>query len=86
MSETIFVDCKHGKGIASIVCEHLINATKPIGFIENSSVPNDLQGWCFACEYYFKQEGGMTEKFKTFNSAKVVCSDCYIEFKETNQI
>ena len=66
------IDCAHGKGIASIVCCHLVNSVDSVGFIENSSDPDDLQAWCYGCEFLFQQEGEITEKFKEFNSAKVV--------------
>lgn len=78
--------CSHGKGIASIVCCHILNSADPVGFIENSSDPNDLQAWCYACEFLFQQEGELTEKFKKFNNAKVVCEMCYQEYKNAHLI
>ncbi len=80
------IECAHGKGIASIVCCHLLNFVDPVGFIENSSDPNDLQAWCFACEFLFQQEGEITDEFKTFNKAKVVCERCYAECKNTHSL
>lgn len=75
-------DCSHDKELASIVCGHHIDSNLKLGFIENSSVPGDLQGWCFACEHLFQKEGAMTEIFKAFNAAKVVCENCYVELKQ----
>jgi hypothetical protein len=80
------IECRHGKGIASIICCHLLNSIDPVGFIENSSNPDDLQGWCFACEFLFQQEGEKTEEFKQFNNAKVVCEKCYEEFKNVHSV
>ena len=80
------IECRHGKGIASIICCHLLNSINPVGFIENSSDPDDLQGWCFACEFFFEQEGEKTEEFKKFNDAKVVCEKCYEEFKNAHTL
>jgi hypothetical protein len=44
-NESQEIDCiEHGKGISSCVCGHLVeNNSVPLGFIENSSVPGDLQ-------------------------------------------
>jgi len=70
------INCSHGKGITSVVCSHHIDSIQPVGFIENSSDPNDLQGWCYACEYLFQQEGDKTSKFRKFNNAKIVCKKC----------
>ena len=80
------IDCAHGKGVASIVCCHLLNSVDPVGFIENNSDPDDLQAWCYACEFLFQQEGEITDEFKTFNNAKVVCEKCYEEFKNAHSV
>lgn len=80
------IDCKHGKGIASVICCHQFNSTEPVGFIENCSDPNDLQAWCYACEDFFEQEGDMTEKFKKFSNAKIVCEKCYNDLKALHSI
>ncbi|GHN01808.1 hypothetical protein WSM22_32970 [Cytophagales bacterium WSM2-2] len=80
------IDCKHGKGIASAICYHQLNSVDPIGFIENSSDPDDLQAWCYACEYLFQLERDMTEKFKKFSNAKIVCEKCYENFKSLHSI
>jgi hypothetical protein len=81
------IDCpNHGKGTASVVCCHLLENKKyPLGFVENSSDPGDLQGWCFACEFLYELEKDKTEKFRIFNDMKVVCEKCYGELKQKNQ-
>jgi hypothetical protein len=87
-SNTQTIACKtHGKITAAIVCRHLVNNNgKPLGFIENSSVPDDLQGWCFACEFFFQQQEGMTDDFKEFNDMSIVCIQCYSEIKSKHSI
>lgn len=80
------INCSHGTGIASIVCCHILNSVDPVGFIENTSDPDDLQAWCYACESLFQQEGELTEKFKSFNDSKVVCEKCYEEYKNVHWI
>lgn len=80
------IACSHGQGIASVICCHLLNSVVPVGFIENSPDPNDLQGWCYACEFLFQQEGKITEKFKKFNNAMVVCENCYEKYKNAHWI
>lgn len=77
------INCEcHGKGISAVVCGHLVkNSGVPIGFIENSNEPLDLQAWCYACEYLYQQESEMTELFKEFNQMVLVCRECYAEIK-----
>jgi hypothetical protein len=78
-----YVKCEqHGKQVAAVVCGHMIDAADPIGFVENSSDPEDLQAWCEKCEQFFLTEGEMTEAFVAFNDFAVVCGDCYQAFKE----
>lgn len=84
--EALTINCKHGTGIASVVCKHLIKSEYALGFIENSRDPQDLQAWCFACEYYFLNQGEMTEAFKEFNQAVLVCNICYEELKEKHAL
>jgi hypothetical protein len=76
--EQMYVDCgEHGKRITSVVCCHLLKPEgERVGFIENSSEPNDLQAWCSKCEAVY-EEDGMTEKFRAFNKMSVVCVNCY---------
>jgi hypothetical protein len=52
-----------------------------VGWVENSSDPDDLQAWCHACERMFLQEDGHTDAFVQFCSFGVVCRDCYYELK-----
>ena len=82
----IEIDCKHGKGIAAIVCSHLLVKKQSLGFIENTSDPNDLQGWCYNCEKLFLKEGEMSDVFLKFSDAAVVCNLCYSELKAYHQI
>lgn len=80
------IDCQHGKGVASIVCYHLLDKNHPLGFIENSSDLNDLQGWCYDCEKQFLKEGEMTDMFLKYSNATVVCETCYSELKAYHDI
>ena len=72
----------HGQRIPAIVCRHMIEAKdRAVGFVENSSDPDDLQAWCEACEALFVAEDGMTERFRQFNDFAVVCDFCYAALK-----
>jgi hypothetical protein len=53
--------------------------------VENSSDPDDLQGWCFACEHMFLAEGGKTTRFQAFCHHCIVCVDCYEAIKQFHQ-
>jgi hypothetical protein len=78
----LYVDCKpHGKRAAAVVCCHMLKSSEAVGFIENSSDPNDLQAWCDRCEEMFLAEGGKTEAFIAFNDRAIVCCDCYRDFR-----
>jgi len=73
----------HGVRVPAIVCCHMIRSKDAVvGFVENSSDPEDLQGWCNACESMFLSEGDKTERFKQFNDFAVVCDFCYATLKE----
>lgn len=52
-----------------------------MGFIENSDDPDNKQGWCYACELVYLQEGDKTQRFRAFTQHAVVCSQCYDEIK-----
>ncbi len=85
--EPLQIDCEiHGRGVAAAVCGHLINNKVPLGFIENCSNPNDLQGWCYACEFLFLQESDKTEKFQSFCHHSMVCCKCYVQIKGDHSI
>ena len=77
------IACRHSiKRRAAVMCAHLLATDEPtIGFVENSSNPDDLQTWCTACETFFIREGEMSDAFKAFNDMKVVCDVCYSERK-----
>ena len=75
----------HGSRTPAVVCRHQVNIRdRIVGFVENSSDPDDLQAWCDECEWLFLQEDGMTEEFIAFNDFKVVCDFCYAQIKERN--
>jgi hypothetical protein len=76
---SITVACDtHGVRTAAVVCGHHLQATdRVLGFVENSSDPDDLQAWCDACEQFFLHEGGLTAAFERFNDRKIVCVACY---------
>jgi hypothetical protein len=78
------IDCEtHGDAcIAAVVCGHMIDSrVSPVGFVENSDDPNDLQAWCEDCEEMFLREDDKTEAFRAFNRMTVVCAGCYQELK-----
>lgn len=86
--EPLMIECDcHGKSVTAAVCGHLVNNRRqPLGFIENSSDPDDLQGWCYACEYMFLQEEDKTEAFREFCNHAVVCRECYEEIKAFHDV
>ncbi|MES2708151.1 MAG: hypothetical protein V4726_16275 [Verrucomicrobiota bacterium] len=75
----LLVDCGiHGKRTAAVVCRHLLsNNGQSMGFMENSSDPDDLQAWCSGCEAMFLAEGDRTEAFERFNNYAMICTVCY---------
>jgi hypothetical protein len=78
----LYVDCgTHGKRVAAVVCCHMLESKTPVGFIENSSDPDDLQAWCERCEEMFLAEGDKTEAFEAFNDRAIVCTVCYKKLK-----
>jgi hypothetical protein len=73
----------HGNRVAAVVCGHMIGPTgRCLGFVENSSDPDDLQAWCDECEAAFLQESGLTPEFETLNDRKIVCESCYQDLRE----
>jgi hypothetical protein len=84
--EPLYIDCgPHGKRVAAVVCCHMIRSLEAVGFIENSSDPNDLQSWCEQCEQMFLTEGDKTAAFEAFNDRAIVCVVCYAAFKAKHQ-
>ncbi len=84
--QTISCD-RHSETLCAVVCRHLVNSNgHPLGFVENSSEPDDLQGWCYACEYFFQQQDEMTEEFKRFCDIAVVCINCYADIKAKHSL
>lgn len=59
----------------------MIESSRPVGFVENSSDPNELQAWCEKCEKMFLAEGDKTEAFEAFNDRAIVCCVCYMALK-----
>lgn len=82
--EPLMVDCgPHGRRVAAVACRHLVDVKdRKVGFIENSSEPDDLQAWCGLCEKLYVEEGEMSERFRKFNDMAIVCAVCYLEMKE----
>ena len=82
--EQLTVKCgTHGERVAAVVCRHMLNSKDmAVGFVENSSDPQDLQAWCEECEAFFLEEDALTEAFKAFNDRAIVCDFCYALFKE----
>lgn len=81
-AERLTVRCEHGTLTAAVVCRHHVCADdEVIGFVENSSDPNDLQAWCDQCEAFFCREGEHTEEFLAFNDFAIVCVVCYSGIK-----
>jgi hypothetical protein len=81
-TERLTIECQHGSLTAAVVCCHHVSAQdEVVGFVENSSDPNDLQAWCDQCEAFFEREGALTEDFQRFNDFAVVCVVCYSELK-----
>lgn len=88
MADALWIECtQHGKTVAAAVCGHVVrNRTQPLGFVENSDDPDDLQGWCFACEYVYLQEEDKTPRFIGFCQHSIVCSMCYRDIKMFHQV
>jgi hypothetical protein len=73
----------HGKQTPAVVCAHLLEETdRVLGFVENSSDPENLQAWCDDCERMFLREGSMTPAFLRFNDMQVLCVFCYERVRE----
>lgn len=73
----------HGIRVPAVVCRHIVNAGESrVGFVENSTHPDDLQAWCNECEHLFLREGALTPAFREFNGMRVVCDFCYAAFKD----
>jgi len=81
--QPLTIECgTHGRRRTGCVCGHLIGVTDvSLGFVENSSDPDNPQGWCDDCEKMFLRENGMTDVFLAFNDMAVVCVACYAQIK-----
>jgi len=79
---SIYVTCeRHGRSVAAVVCCHMIESDEAVGFVENSSDPDDLQAWCELCEEMFLAEGDKTPAFEEFNDRAIICRECYRTLK-----
>lgn len=77
----------HGSRVAAVVCQHMVESKdKPVGFVENSPEPDDLQAWCNECERLFTAEGSMTDRFKAFHGHVIVCDFCYDTLKNRHSV
>ena len=77
----------HGERPSAVVCRHHIQVhERSVGFVENSSDPSDLQGWCGDCEALFLRQGGTTDEFRRFNDFALVCVDCYALLKDRHSL
>jgi hypothetical protein len=79
VAEPLYINCgSHGKQVAAVVCRHMLMSKEPVGVVENSSDPNDLQAWCLLCEAMFLAQGeDKTDEFEAFCDRAMVCTDCY---------
>ena len=82
----LWIDCeRHHRQRAAVVCSHLAKPSAVrLGFVENSSDPDDLQAWCATCEATFLAEGGMTDAFRELHAMTVVCEHCYRAARDAN--
>jgi hypothetical protein len=82
-TKAVTVKCgTHGRRTAAVVCGHMVAPTdRVLGFVENSSDPDDLQAWCDDCEAMFEREQALTAAFRRFNDMAVVCDFCYATFR-----
>lgn len=82
------IECdQHGPSAFGLVCRHLVqNNGHPLGFVENSDDPDDLQAWCYACEYFYQQQQDLTEEFEKFCDCAIVCTKCYADIKAKHSI
>ena len=85
--DPLSISCgRHGSRISAVVCRHHVTDQGPVGWIENSDDPADMQAWCAACEEVFKEQGALTEEFRRFNQAVLVCDLCYIGLKSRHSL
>jgi hypothetical protein len=71
---------------SAIVCGHMIGSDRVLGFVENSTEPDDLQAWCNACEQMFLREQELSEAFREFCNFAVVCDACYARLKKQHSV
>src|SRR2546421_6093264 len=78
------VECEtHGTRTSCIVCCHLLRGSDLVlGFVEDTSDPDDLRAWCNECEQLYMREQEWTDAFKAFADVKVMCDARYARIKE----
>ena len=88
LSNPITTTCQwHGEQVAAVVCRHQLEIRdRPVGFVENSTDPNDQQAWCDECERCFLSERDMSEEFRKFNHFAIVCISCYADLRALHAV
>ena len=84
------IECsEHGTSFATFVCNHLTKGEK-IGFNigYDPDNPDEIypDAWCNKCEEILESEGEWNEISEKYADIKVLCSQCYLEIRESNWI
>jgi len=79
----VYINCHtHGRRPGAMICQHILSDNAPgREFVETSSDPEDLRGWCDLCEARFEEEGDLTAGFVDFCGAKLICDEHYKLFR-----
>lgn len=84
---------KHGKQGYGLVCHHLIQENKSLGFWESINSDStkkykdgELNAWCDECDKVLIQEGEWNEKSESFAQIQLICTSCYFEIKNKNKL
>ncbi|MET1078799.1 MAG: hypothetical protein ABWY06_12340 [Pseudomonas sp.] len=76
----------HGEVLPAIVCCHLVAASEQVlGFNEpeaDPEDPDDLQGWCDACNAFLEAQDGWNDKSEAFADLKIVCEFCFAALRQ----
>lgn len=80
------VECgTHGKRTATFVCKHIVEGEgKGFHLGYDPDNPNDLypDAWCDECDELLEREGEWNEVTEKFADIKLLCSSCYLSFRE----
>jgi hypothetical protein len=85
----IYIECdRHGGGIVSFVCKHIIS--EPSGEfheayainIEDVNEKDELQAWCELCEKERLKEGEWNDESMKNVELRLLCHKCYYEAKK----